>query len=46
VAQGAVVIAVATLAAAALAPLLRFRRADPMQRQQLKWFAFGVGISR
>jgi hypothetical protein len=45
VAQGAVVIAVATLAAAALAPLLRFRRADPMQRQQLKWFAFGVGIS-
>jgi hypothetical protein len=45
VAQGAVVIAVAALGAAALAPLLRFRRADPVQRQQLKWFAFGVGIS-
>jgi hypothetical protein len=44
VAQGAVVIAVATLGPAALAPLLRFRRADPVQRQQLKWFAFVVGI--
>jgi hypothetical protein len=44
VAQGALVIAVATLAAAALAPLLRFRRADPVQRQQLKWFAFVIGI--
>jgi hypothetical protein len=44
VAQGAVVIAVATLGAAALAPLLRFRRADPVQRQQLKWFAFVVDI--
>jgi hypothetical protein len=42
--QGAVVIAVATLGPAALAPLLRFRRADPVQRQQLKWFAFVVGI--
>jgi hypothetical protein len=45
VAQGAVMIAVATLGAAALAPLLRFRNAEPIQRQQLKWFAFGVGIS-
>jgi hypothetical protein len=45
VGQGAVVIAIATLGAAALAPLLRFRRADSVQRQQLKWFAFGVGIS-
>jgi MFS family permease len=27
-----------------LAPLLRFRRADPAQRQQLKWFAFVIGI--
>jgi hypothetical protein len=44
VVQGALVIAVATLGAAALAPLLRFRRADPVQRQQLKWFAFVVGI--
>jgi hypothetical protein len=43
-AQGALVIAVATLGAAALAPLLRFRRADPAQRQQLKWFAFVIGI--
>jgi hypothetical protein len=43
--QGAVVIAVATLGAAALAPLLRFRRADPVQRQQLKWFAFVIVIS-
>ena len=37
-------LAVATLGAAALAPLLRFRRADPVQRQQLKWFAFVIGI--
>jgi len=44
VAQGAAAIAVATLGAAALAPLLRFRRADPVQRQQLKWFAFVIGI--
>jgi hypothetical protein len=44
VVQGAVVIAVATLGPAALAPLLRFRRGDPVQRQQLKWFAFVVGI--
>jgi MFS family permease len=35
---------VATLAAAALGPLLRFRRADPTQRQQLKWFAFVIGV--
>jgi hypothetical protein len=42
--QGALVIAVATLGAAALAPLLRFRRADPVQRQQLKWFAFVIII--
>jgi hypothetical protein len=42
--QGAAVIAVVTLGAAALAPLLRFRRADPVQRQQLKWFAFVIGI--
>jgi len=44
VAQGAAAIAVATLAAAALGPLLRFRRADPVQRQQLKWFAFVIII--
>jgi hypothetical protein len=44
VTQGAAVIAVVTLGAAALAPLLRFRRADPVQRQQLKWFAFVIGI--
>jgi MFS family permease len=44
VAQAAAVIAVATLGAAALAPLLRFRRADPVQRQQLKWFAFLIGV--
>jgi hypothetical protein len=44
VVQGAVVIAVATLGPAALAPLLRFRRADPVQRQQLKWFAFVIAI--
>jgi MFS family permease len=44
VTQGAAVIAVATLGAAALAPLLRFRRADPVQRQQLKLFAFLIGI--
>jgi hypothetical protein len=44
VAQGAAVLAVVTLGAAALAPLLRYRRADPTQRLQLKWFAFVVGI--
>jgi hypothetical protein len=43
VTQGAAVIAVVTLGAAALAPLLRFR-ADLVQRQQLKWFAFVIGI--
>ena len=42
--QGALVIAVAALGAAALAPLLRYRRADPVQRQQLKWFAFVIVI--
>ena len=42
--QGILVVAVATLGAAALAPLLRFRRADPVQRQQLKWFAFVIII--
>jgi hypothetical protein len=45
VGQGALAIAVAALAAAALAPLLRFRRADPVQRQQLKWFAFVIVVS-
>jgi hypothetical protein len=44
VSQGVAVIAVATLGAAALAPLRRFRRADQVQRQQLKWFAFVIGI--
>jgi hypothetical protein len=44
VAQGVAAVAVATLAAAALGPLLRFRRADPTQRQQLKWFAFVIGV--
>jgi hypothetical protein len=44
VAQGTLAIAFVTLGAAALAPLVRFRRADPVQRQQLKWFAFVVGI--
>jgi hypothetical protein len=41
----AAILAVAqvSLAVVALAPLLRFRRADPVQRQQLKWFAFVVG---
>jgi hypothetical protein len=43
-AQGATVITVVTLGAAALAPLLRFRRADQVRRQQLKWFAFVIGI--
>jgi hypothetical protein len=42
--QGILVIAVATLGAAAMAPLLRYRRADPTQRQQLKWFAFVITI--
>jgi hypothetical protein len=36
------VIGVANVGAAALAPLLRFRRADPVQRQQLTWFAFVI----
>jgi hypothetical protein len=34
---------VAGLAVVALAPLQRFRRASPVQHQQLKWFAFVVG---
>jgi hypothetical protein len=44
-AVGAVDLAVAqvSLAVVTLAPLLRFRRAGPVQRQQLKWFAFVVG---
>jgi hypothetical protein len=36
-------VTVAGLAVVALAPLQRFRRAGPVQRQQLKWFAFVVG---
>jgi MFS family permease len=44
VAQGTLAIAFVSLGAAALAPLLRFRRADPVQRQQLKWFAFVIGV--
>jgi hypothetical protein len=44
VSRGVAVIAVIALGAAALAPLLRFRRADLVQRQQLKWFAFVIGI--
>jgi hypothetical protein len=43
VANGAGALSQAALAAAALAPLVRFRRADQLQRQQLKWFAFVVG---
>jgi MFS family permease len=41
--QGITAIAVVSLAVVALAPLVRFRRAGPVQRQQLKWFAFVVG---
>jgi hypothetical protein len=41
--QGISAITVASLAVVALAPLVRFRRAGPVQRQQLKWFAFVVG---
>jgi hypothetical protein len=44
VAQGTLAIAFVSLGAAAMAPLLRFRRADPVQRQQLKWFAFVLGV--
>jgi hypothetical protein len=44
VAHGAVAIAVLGLGAATLAPLLRFRHADPVQRQQLKWFVFIIGV--
>jgi hypothetical protein len=43
--QGLTAVAVAALAVVALAPLQRFRRAGPVQRQQLKWFAFVVGGS-
>jgi hypothetical protein len=43
VGAGALVVAQISLAAMALAPLQRFRRADQAQRQQLKWFAFVVG---
>jgi hypothetical protein len=43
VGAGALVVAQVSLAAMALAPLQRFRRAGPVQRQQLKWFAFVVG---
>jgi hypothetical protein len=45
VGAGALLVAQVSLAAVALAPLQRFRRADPVQRQQLKWFAFVVGGS-
>jgi hypothetical protein len=41
--QGIIAVGVAGLAVVALAPLVRFRRAGPVQRQQLKWFAFVVG---
>jgi hypothetical protein len=40
---GVIRVAQVSLAVVALAPLLRFRRAGPVQRQQLKWFAFMVG---
>ncbi len=43
VSQGMLMVAVAGLAVVALAPLQRFRRAGPVQRPQLKWFAFVVG---
>jgi hypothetical protein len=43
VGAGALLVAQVSLAAVALAPLQRFRRADQEQRQQLKWFAFVVG---
>jgi hypothetical protein len=45
VGAGALLVAQVSLAAVALAPLQRFRRAGPVQRQQLKWFAFVVGGS-
>jgi hypothetical protein len=41
--QGVLTVALAGLAVMALAPLQRFRRAGPVQRQQLKWVAFIVG---
>jgi hypothetical protein len=44
VANGIEAVALLSLGAAALAPLLRFRRADPVQRQQLKWFVFVIGV--
>ena len=43
VVQGVGAVTLAGLAVVALAPLQRFRRAGPVQRQQLKWFAFVVG---
>ena len=43
VSAGVFVAAQVSLAVMALAPLQRFRRADAVQRQQLKWFAFVVG---
>jgi hypothetical protein len=43
VGAGALLVAQVSLAVMALAPLQRFRRAGPVQRQQLKWFAFVVG---
>ena len=43
VGAGALLVVQVSLAVMALAPLLRFRRAGPVQRQQLKWFAFVVG---
>jgi hypothetical protein len=41
--QAISIVTVAGLAVVALAPLQRFRRASPVQHQQLKWFAFVVG---
>jgi hypothetical protein len=41
--QALSIVTVPALAVVALAPLQRFRRADPVQRQQLKWLAFVVG---
>jgi hypothetical protein len=43
VGAGALLVWQVSLAVMALAPLQRFRRAGPVQRQQLKWFAFVVG---
>jgi hypothetical protein len=43
VGAGALLVAQVSLAVTALASLQRFRRGGPVQRQQLKWFAFVVG---